>query len=326
MTESEKIKKVKELKEKLIKVKAEHDYYKALQLGLKLVLNGSYGAFCHSAFAISNSEIANAITATSREVINLMLDNIENYFYNLWFKDKKTHDLLGQIYITKFDNGYYPVRKDGTLIDNFPRYDDNKKTGIEKIFNDYHLSNNDIIDNDKKEFIINNNKHKIIHKIFIADFSNVNPIENSFIKEPNPAYTKDTGTHEHRGIRKKPIIIYGDTDSVDKNTVINTNKGNMIIEEMYNKGYDSAGITLKGHESVKTDLKVLNYDNKLYYTDVKRIIRHKVKKQKWKLKTKSGKEIFVTNDHSMIVFRNSIKIKVKPSEILKTDKILTIVE
>jgi len=78
---------------------------------------------------------------------------------------------------------------------------------------------------------------------------------------------------------------------------------------------------------VFTNSKVLNYDDnkqKLYYAPIKRIIRHKVSKPKWKLRTKSGKEIIVTNDHSMIVFRNAKKLEVKPSEILKTDKILSV--
>jgi intein/homing endonuclease len=70
----------------------------------------------------------------------------------------------------------------------------------------------------------------------------------------------------------------------------------------------------------------LNYSDRLYYAKVNRIIRHKVSKPKWKLKTKTGKEIIVTNDHSMIVFRNGVKIEVKPSQILKTDKILIIKE
>ena len=86
----------------------------------------------------------------------------------------------------------------------------------------------------------------------------------------------------------------------------------------------SGGKTIKGHESVITNDKVLNWNDGLYMAPVKRIIRHKVNKPKWKLKTKSGKEILVTNDHSMIVFRDGNKLEVKPSEILKTDKILTI--
>ena len=107
-------------------------------------------------------------------------------------------------------------------------------------------------------------------------------------------------------------VIYGDTDSVESNSLINiklpdnTTK-TITIEELYNNyGTSNAGSTLAGHESVATDVKILNWDetNKLHYGNPKRKIRHKVSKPKWRLKTKSGKEIFVTNDHSMIVFRN----------------------
>ena len=36
------------------------------------------------------------------------------------------------------------------------------------------------------------------------------------------------------------------------------------------------------------------------------------------------KEIVVTNDHSMIVFREGKKIEIKPKDIRKTDKILIV--
>ena len=123
------------------------------------------------------------------------------------------------------------------------------------------------------------------------------------------------------------VSIYADTDSCHRHSLIKTNKGEFTIEDWYNDNLlnGSAGETLTGHESVKTDDLILNYSNgEIYYAPVKRIIRHKVNKAKWKLKTKSGKEIIVTNDHSMIVFRDGDQIEVKPSEILKTDKILII--
>jgi intein/homing endonuclease len=44
----------------------------------------------------------------------------------------------------------------------------------------------------------------------------------------------------------------------------------------------------------------------------------------WKLKTESGKEIICTEDHSLIVFRNGKKIKVKPSEIISEDQVLCV--
>ena len=128
-------------------------------------------------------------------------------------------------------------------------------------------------------------------------------------------------------------VIYGDTDSVAHNSLINIMLPNgtttiVTIEDLYNKyGKENAGSTLVGHESVSTDVKILNWDetNKLHYGNPKRIIRHKVSKPKWRLKTKSGKEILVTNDHSMIVFRNGEKLEVKPKDILPTDKVLIVI-
>lgn len=144
----------------------------------------------------------------------------------------------------------------------------------------------------------------------------------------------DTEFHQLLGLKSvnkilaKTIVIYNDTDSVDGNTIIKTSNGDEKIEDFYNENImnGSAGTTLKGHESVITPSKILNWSeiDGLYYAPVKRIIRHKVSKAKWKLKTKSGKEIIVTNDHSMIVFRNGKKIEVKPSEIKKSDKILCV--
>jgi hypothetical protein len=128
--------------------------------------------------------------------------------------------------------------------------------------------------------------------------------------------------------KSEHVSIYADTDSCFSGSIIQTESCRLSIEEWYNNNIKngSAGETLNGHESVLTDDKILNYsdDGNLYYAPVKRIIRHKVSKAKWRLKTKSGKEVIVTNDHSMIVFRDGIKMEVKPSEILKTDKILSI--
>lgn len=143
---------------------------------------------------------------------------------------------------------------------------------------------------------------------------------------------KDYALHRELGITQdvlpisEDVTIYGDTDSCDKNTIIRTNSGSLTIEQLYNEGTKSAGNTINGHESVKSERKILNFNNKgkLEYHPVKRVIRHKVTKPKWKLKTKSNKEIIVTNDHSMIVFRNGKKLEVKPSEIKKSDKILSV--
>lgn len=128
--------------------------------------------------------------------------------------------------------------------------------------------------------------------------------------------------------KSEKVSIYADTDSCQFDSMVQTENEKITIEDWYNRNINngSGGSTLRGHESVLTNDKILNYDVEkgLYYAPVKRIIRHRVSKPKWRLKTKSGKEIIVTNDHSMIVFRDNRKIEVKPSEILKTDKILVL--
>lgn len=124
-------------------------------------------------------------------------------------------------------------------------------------------------------------------------------------------------------------ILIHNTDSVDGSSIITTDNGNKTIEELFKENENNNKlITHKGHELVPVKDKILNYNDKgeLEFQNAKYIMRHKVSKPKWRLKTKSGKEIFVTNDHSMIVFRDGKKLEVKPYEILKTDKILVVKE
>ena len=198
---------------------------------LKLVLNGSYGAFCTPYFILFNERVGGTITAQGRTLTQTMDKVNEDYWYNQWHLDTELHQKM--------------------------------------------------------------------------NLKNVTPIQ-----------------------RDESVSIYADTDSIFSESLIKTDKGEYSISDWYNENIKngSAGNTIKGHESVLTNDKILNYskDNGIYYASVKRIIRHKVTKAKWKLRTKSGKEIIITNDHSMIVFRNGNQIEVKPSEILKTDKILVL--
>lgn len=123
-------------------------------------------------------------------------------------------------------------------------------------------------------------------------------------------------------------ILVHNTDSVTGNSIIKTerHKNGIKIEDFYNEYKDNIDTEIDDkHEAVLTDDKVLNWDNKLYYGDIKRIIRHKVSKKRWQLKTKSGKIVECTDDHSLIVFRNNKKIKIRPNEIKSGDKVLSII-
>jgi DNA polymerase elongation subunit (family B) len=309
MNIKEKRLRLQELKTQIENKKKEKDYFKAMQLALKLVINGTYGAFANRYFVCSNADIANAITAHGRDVIQFMLKEIEDYFYNRWHLDKTIHDKLGVEYIVEIDGKYASVSKDYKILGW-------KHDTIEDLFK--HRN----IDKEKLEkYEYEHDGMNVLFNYNIHEFDEVLPLD------PNPTWEDLEGNPKYQG--NNQLVIYGDTDSVDYQTIINTNNGKYTIEKLYEKNIinGSAGNTLKGHESVLCTDKILNYNDKeLYYANVKRIIRHKVTKEKWKLKTKSGKEILVTNDHSMIVFRNNKKIEIKPKDILKSDKILIIIK
>ena len=132
----------------------------------------------------------------------------------------------------------------------------------------------------------------------------------------------------------KQVSIYSDTDSIFLNSLLSINYDNkninMSIADCFNfaKELEEKIFTNKnGSEFVYTDkIKVLNYkDGKLEFVPIKWVMRHKVNKPKYRIRTKSGKEIIVTNDHSCIVFRDDKQIEIKAQDInIKTDKILSI--
>jgi intein/homing endonuclease len=147
----------------------------------------------------------------------------------------------------------------------------------------------------------------------------------------------DTEVHEKmevRNVRKLNLdfIIYGDTDSSEKSTKLIINDGQNIyrirFDDLFKMFSEREDIFLdfKGNEVISpNNLLALNYTEELKFSKVKKIIRHKVRKPKWKITTESGKEVIVTNDHSLTVFRGGKKIHIKPSEInLETDEILSV--
>lgn len=117
----------------------------------------------------------------------------------------------------------------------------------------------------------------------------------------------------------EPVSVYG--DSVDGKSSIITNDGEFTIEELYNNQNNTS--IRKDKEVIPVNFKSLNWteENGLHFSKVKNIIRHKTSKKKWKIYA-DGKEIIITNDHSLIVFRDGKKINIKPNEIKSDDKIL----
>jgi DNA polymerase elongation subunit (family B) len=142
---------------------------------------------------------------------------------------------------------------------------------------------------------------------------------------------KDTKLHKILGLTRvekieKSTILYCDTDSVQKDTIIITDKGEMSIEDLFNISKKIGEEWFSNRKEYTTSpFKTLNEKKgELIYSPIKKVIRHKVTKAKWKLKTKSGKEIIVTNDHSLIINRNGKNVEVKPENVKNGEKVICV--
>jgi DNA polymerase elongation subunit (family B) len=105
---------IQEKKQQIEEAKKEGDKYNSMQLALKLILNGSYGAFANKHFVVFCNGVAATITAHGRDLIKLMDKAGNHYFKKKWHLDTDVHKLLGvEGQVEKLDqNGEYCVYVD----------------------------------------------------------------------------------------------------------------------------------------------------------------------------------------------------------------------
>lgn len=133
-----------------------------------------------------------------------------------------------------------------------------------------------------------------------------------------------TGEYDHLG----KAVIYGDTDSVVGSTIIETSAGPMKIEDLFNqcqqKYTDASSSKEYGYNE---DIMVLSYDNarkEPYFGHINYVYKHSVKKKMFEIEDEFGNIVTVTEDHSVMVERNSELIEVKPSELLSEDILISV--
>jgi hypothetical protein len=128
------------------------------------------------------------------------------------------------------------------------------------------------------------------------------------------------------------LVVAGDTDSVTGDSKIYVDDKEMKIEDAFNMfKSENSHFVLWGGEGQET-IPVKKHTTKTYIKDqttpenrpIKYIMRHVVTKEKWEIVTKSGKKVTMTNDHSIMVFRDNELISIKPHQVKKTDKLVTI--
>lgn len=134
-----------------------------------------------------------------------------------------------------------------------------------------------------------------------------------------------TGDYNHKG----EAIIYGDTDSVSGDTIIKTNIGDLTIENLFEICEEKKFIRNKEY-AFSSILKVLTFNPEnfsLVEVNFDYVYRHFTKKKIYLVRTDDGKEIKVTEDHSLLIWNKSKNklIKCKPSNVLKRNNVDIIV-
>jgi DNA polymerase elongation subunit (family B) len=132
-----------------------------------------------------------------------------------------------------------------------------------------------------------------------------------------------TGDYNHVGIS----CIYGDTDSVDSASIIETSVGKRTIEDLFLNGSLFWNDGDKEY-SVNDQIKLIGYDHSSKTTDwttYNYVYRHKVSKKKYRVNTSDGKSVIVTADHSiMVVTDDGRLVSKKPTELSVGDKIISL--
>jgi hypothetical protein len=147
-------------------------------------------------------------------------------------------------------------------------------------------------------------------------------------------FTEQAGNEYYNNILNNSIskdyVIFIDTDSVAKDSYINTNNlGKIRIDELFNiLSYNFNVYTNKeGRKFIfPNQQQSLYYDEnkgEVKYGNIQYIEKHRVKKKQYKIKTKNGGSVKVTEDHSLMIMNNNGDLVEKtPKNIKSGDKIV----
>ena len=203
---------IKQKKEQIENLKRSADINNAMQLAIKLVLNGSYGAFLNKHFVCFCDAVGSSITSHGRELTKTMNDVNEKYWYEEFHNDIKTQR---SVYLHSKVLSY--IEENKLNIRDILKNDKNYDGLYTKEYDDIVAELN--IDFEKLD----------LGKIRKLDDRYLNWETGEEVKDPtwDDIYTK-TGA----AVRAEPVSIYADTDSIDKNTIIRTDKGIYSVEKL----------------------------------------------------------------------------------------------
>ena len=121
----------------------------------------------------------------------------------------------------------------------------------------------------------------------------------------------------------------GDTDSLLFDTLLNTSYGPITIGDFYEK-YGEHYLRDLPDNKIRAVTKPITTPSvssrgQLEHNQINYVMKHKVKKEMFKVSC-GGKEVIITRDHSLVVWRDGKTQSIKPEQVQENDQLLMIVE
>lgn len=301
---------IKELELKAKQLKKEVGYYDAMQQGLKLVLNGSYGAFLARHFVLHNNNIGSAITAQGRDLTKTMDRVSSEYWVKLWHEDYDLHSKLG-IKNVKPISGNTPTSIYGDTDSIFVSFEPAMKNceWRNMIFNDEYLSSID------EPFIIfSKNKIKTNNNDLLVQTDDLSVLT-SFLDDSNPLLLVD-GSYVKNWDFKKAISKYNDLNI----------KWNWSSERDFIQGIDAFRIGDYFKEKLDEYARSFHLDENKEDFELERISESIINIQKKKYIQHISHEDGLDYESLHYIFPKGVELIQSSSSVFAREKIMAVVK
>lgn len=131
------------------------------------------------------------------------------------------------------------------------------------------------------------------------------------------------GEYNHKG----QSVIYG--DSVTGDTQIRTDQGIVPIAQLFDECAEHVKLDNGKEYGLWSSAKVIGFnghDMEPVMSGVEAVMRHKTRKKLYRITTANGKQVTVTEDHSLMVDRDGFLMEVKPQDLQENDNIITLAD
>lgn len=120
-------------------------------------------------------------------------------------------------------------------------------------------------------------------------------------------------------------VIYGDTDSVTGDSVIETDKGKFTIEQLWIDSGNKKEYKKDKHVGYLNEYKALSLNDKgVGYNKINYILKHKVYKNMFRVRI-GNDFVDVTEDHSIMIKRDGKLLSIRVDDIKVGDKLIKLV-